>query len=86
MILALIQSFWSFIVGDKDGRSSILTFLLTMLFSTGSYIASNYDKILAAMLSLAGLMFLLWRWRKAAKSQLCDAVNCPHRHDPTESQ
>lgn len=28
--------------------------------------------------------FLLWRWRKAANTQLCDTKNCPLRHDPTD--
>lgn len=62
------------------------TFLGTIGASLGSYVASDYDKILAAMLSIAGFLFLLWRWRKSYKSYLCDKVNCPMRHDPTSSE
>lgn len=61
-----------------------LTFFVTMATAAGSYIASNYDKLAATLLSLAGLAFLFWRWRKSAKTQLCDTKSCPLRHDPNE--
>lgn len=62
----------------------VITFGVTMLFSAGAYVASHYDKLGAFALSIAGLAFLIWRWRKAAKTQLCDTKNCPLRHDPTD--
>lgn len=86
MIRILISSFHQFILGDREGRSAIITFLGTISFSAGSYLASHYDKVSACALSLAGLAFLIWRWRKSAKSQLCDKTNCPFRHDPTSSE
>lgn len=61
----------------------LITFLVTMLTAAGSYAASHYDKLGAFALSMAGLAFLSWRWRKAARTQLCDKTNCPLRHDPT---
>lgn len=68
----------------RDLLRDLFTFLVTMLCAAGSYAASHYDKILAAALSVAGLAFLAWRWRKASKSHLCDVRECPHRHDPTD--
>lgn len=85
MIRILISSFHQFIIGDREGRSAIVTFLGTISFSAGSYLASHYDRISACALSLAGLAFLVWRWRKSAKTHLCDKANCPFRHDPTNS-
>lgn len=60
------------------------TFLGTAGASVGSWIASDYDKIASALLALAGFAFLIWRWRKAARSQLCDKSLCPLRHNPSE--
>ena len=67
----------------RDLIRDVITFLVTMLVSAGSYVASHYDKISAAALSIAGLLFLAWRWRRSAQTQLCDTRNCPLRHDPT---
>ena len=64
----------------RDG----VTVLGTILAAAGSYAASNYDKIFSAALALAGLAFLVWRWRKAARTQLCDAALCPYRRTPAE--
>lgn len=61
------------------------TFIVTMLTAGGAYVAGHYDKISATALSVSGLAFLAWRWRKSSKTQLCDAKNCIHRHDPTEN-
>ena len=60
------------------------TFLGTISASIGSWVASDYDKISSALLALAGLAFLIWRWRRAAKMQLCDKATCPLRHSPNE--
>lgn len=62
----------------------VTTFLGTISASAGSWIASDYDKISSALLALAGLAFLIWRWRRAARTQLCDKSQCPLRHSPTE--
>ena len=62
----------------------LFTFLVTMLCAAGSYAASHYDKLAAFALSVAGIAFLAWRWRKAAKTQLCDKRECPFRHDPSD--
>lgn len=67
----------------RDLLRDLFTFLVTMATAAGSYIAGHYDKLAAFALSCAGLAFLAWRWRKAAKTHLCDKTNCPHRHDPT---
>lgn len=68
----------------RDLLRDIFTFIVTMLCAVGSYAASNYDKLGAFALSMAGLAFLTWRWRNAAKRHLCDRGNCPLRHDPTD--
>ena len=65
-------------------RNTLNTFLGTSGFSVGSWLASDYDKIASALLALAGFAFLLWRWRKAARSHLCDNAACPLRHNPSE--
>lgn len=67
----------------RDLLRDLITFLVTMATAAGSYLAGHYDKLSAAALSLAGLAFLTWRWRKSAKTQLCDKAACPLRHDPT---
>lgn len=64
----------------------LTTFLWTLIAATGSYIASHYDKLASAILALAGLAFLIWRWRKAAKSHLCNVEKCPFRHAPSEDE
>lgn len=71
-----------FIRDDKGVRSAAFTCLGTTTISGLSYVASNYDKMLAAALSLAGLAFLIWRWRKASKELLCNRYNCPRRRNP----
>lgn len=68
----------------RDLLRDLVTFLVTMATAAGSYLAGHYDKLSAAALSVAGLCFLLWRWNKARKTQLCDTKNCPLRHDPTD--
>lgn len=68
----------------RDLLRDIFTFIVTMLCAAGSYAASNYDKLAAFALSVAGLAFLAWRWSKAAKRHLCDVKACPLRHDPTD--
>lgn len=68
----------------RDLLRDIFTFIVTMATAAGSYLAGHYDKLSAAALSIAGLSFLVWRWRKASKTQLCDKTNCPLRHDPTD--
>lgn len=60
------------------------TFLGTIGASLGSWVASDYDRIASFMLAMAGLAFLIWRWRKAAKMQLCDKTSCPLRRNPSE--
>lgn len=77
----LLAQLLGFIKDDKDVRSAAFTFLGTTSISAVSYIASNYDRLLAASLSLAGLAFLLWRWRKASKTLICDRKGCPRRLD-----
>lgn len=83
-MIRILASFCNFVFIDRDGRSTAVTFLGTISFSAGSYVAGHYDKIAACALSVAGLAFLLWRWRKASKKHLCDKTNCPFRHDPTD--
>lgn len=68
----------------RDLLRDLFTFLVTMATAAGSYIAGHYDKLAAFALSCAGLAFLAWRWRKAAKRHLCDVKACPLRHDPTD--
>lgn len=68
----------------RDLIKDLITFGVTMAAAAGSYVASHYDKLAAFALSVAGLAFLAWRWRKAAKRHLCDRGNCPLRHDPTD--
>jgi hypothetical protein len=65
-------------------RNTATTFLGTAGASVGSWLASDYDKIASALLALGGFAFLVWRWRKAAKSHLCDKAACPLRHNPAE--
>lgn len=65
-------------------RSTIATVSGTMAASGGSLILSEYDRLASAALALAGLAFLIWRWRKAARTQLCDKSSCPLRHSPNE--
>lgn len=65
-------------------RSTLNTFLGTSGFSLGSWLASDYDKIASTLLAIAGFAFLLWRWRKSARSHLCDKAACPLRHNPSE--
>ena len=79
--MSLLAELVGFIRDDKEVRSAALTFLGTTTISGVSYVASHYDKILAASLSLAGLLFLLWRWRKASKQLLCDRKGCPKRRN-----
>lgn len=79
--MSLIAQLAGFIRDDKDVRSAAFTFLGTTTISTVSYILTHYDKLLAASLSLAGLLFLLWRWRKASKALLCDRKGCPRRRN-----
>jgi hypothetical protein len=75
----LLAQLIGFIKDDKDVRSAAVTCLGTSFVSGLSYLAGNYDRVLAASLSLAGLAFLLWRWRKASKALLCDRFGCPKR-------
>lgn len=69
----------------RDLIKDAFTFFVTMATAVGSYVAGHYDKIAATALSVAGLAFLAWRWRKSEKTQLCDKRECPYRHDPSES-
>lgn len=68
----------------RDFINDVVTFSVTMSAAVGAYVAGHYDKIAATALSIAGLAFLFWRWRKSAKTQLCDKRGCPYRHDPSE--
>ena len=79
--MSLIAELVGFIRDDKGVRSAALTFLGTTTISGASYVASNYDKMLAASLSLAGLAFLIWRWRKASRELFCDRKGCPKRRN-----
>lgn len=74
----------SLIKDDREVRSAVWVAFGTTVTSVASYILSHYDKVLAASLSGAGLAFLLWKWRKASKNQLCDRAGCPRRKVPTD--
>lgn len=65
-------------------RHTVTTVLGTATASGGSFLLSHYDRIASCALALAGLAFLIWRWRKAARTQLCDKASCPLRHTPSE--
>lgn len=65
-------------------RSTLTTILGTATASGGSFLLSHYDRIASAALAIGGLAFLIWRWRKAARTQLCDKSSCPLRHTPAE--
>lgn len=64
----------------------LITAIVTFFAALGSYVAGHYDKISSTALALAGLAFLLWRWRKSAKSHLCNVEKCPYRHVPNEEE
>lgn len=82
----LLAQLGSFIKDDREVRSAALVAFGTTLTSVASYILSHYDKLLAASLSAAGLAFLLWKWRKASKMQLCDRMGCPRRKLPDDTK
>lgn len=65
-------------------RSTFTTIVGTATASGGSFLLSHYDRIASTALALGGLAFLVWRWRKAARSHLCDKAACPLRHTPSE--
>lgn len=82
----LLAQIIAFVKDDKEVRSAAVVTLSTTTISVVSYVISHYDKLLAASLSAAGILFLIWKWRKAAKTQLCDRVGCPRRKVPNDTK